>query len=280
MIATRLNLTPQGIAALRQRRQDGETYQTLAREAGLAPGELWDLLYPSQAGQAPAAKPKPAPGGEPLTERYRPRTLDQLRGQPHVVRALKRLAANPRPGALLFEGETGTGKTSAALGLAAALGCDVGQGEFGGVVSMASGEQTAEAVRETFRRMWNIPMFGSGWKVVIANEADRMSPQAETIWLDRLESIPSRTVIVFTTNAPEKLTQRFRDRCTRLTFRSGEAMLRMDALGLLEGIWRAEIGDVPDMAAVARAVAKATESGSLSFRRAVQYLAAEILERE
>jgi DNA polymerase III delta prime subunit len=72
-------------------------------------------------------------------------------------------------------------------------------------------------------------MFGSGWKVIVANEADRMTAQAETVWLDRLESLPPRTVIVFTTNYPEKLSQRLRDRCTRLVFEAqatAEVILR------------------------------------------------------
>jgi DNA polymerase III delta prime subunit len=45
-------------------------------------------------------------------------------------------------------------------------------------------------------------MVGSGWKVVIINEADRMTPQAEVMWLDGLEKLPAKTVVVFTTNNP------------------------------------------------------------------------------
>ena len=45
------------------------------------------------------------------------------------------------------------------------------------------------------------PMLGSGWKVLVCNEADRMTTSAETIWLDALEGLPPKSVIVFTTNA-------------------------------------------------------------------------------
>jgi DNA polymerase III delta prime subunit len=129
-------------------------------------------------------------------------------------------AANPYPTAFIFEGETGTGKTSAALALAVALGCDLSQKEFGGVQAIASGEQSADTVREAYRQMFNTPWHGSGWKVVIVNEADRMARPAETIWLDVLEAIPARTVIIFTTNEAARLSQRFLDRCTRLAFES------------------------------------------------------------
>ena len=65
-----------------------------------------------------------------LTAKYRPRTLAGLWGQPKVVEFLRRFAAHPYPVAYLFQGETGTGKTSAALALAAELGCAVEPGEL------------------------------------------------------------------------------------------------------------------------------------------------------
>ena len=265
------------IESMRQRRGAGESLAKLAKEVGLSWQRLWTLLD-----ARPAGVPKPPPvqavqrsaGAGPLTERYRPRTLDALFGQEPVVRMLKNFAASPYPSAFIFEGETGTGKTSAALGLAAALGCDVEQKpqEFGGVHVVASGEQTADTVRELEGRMWRTPFYGSGWKTVIVNEADRMSSAVETIWLDRLESLPPRTVIVFTTNYAGKLSQRFRDRCTRLGFESQAGKIGMDTYSLLASIWRNETGSDPDMSVIARVVEQATEDGQLSFRRAVQLL--------
>jgi len=225
------------------------------------------------------AAPRAAQGAGPLTERYRPRTLDAIRGQPDAVRVLRRFAASPYPTALMFEGETGTGKTTAALSLAEALGCDLTQkpSEFGGVCQIASGEQTADAVRDTYRMMWNCPMFGSGWKVVIVNEADRMNVAAETVWLDRLENIPARTVIVFTTNHLQKLSARFRDRSTRLTFESDAGRLRESVHDLLAAIWKAETGRAPSKKWIAGIVEGAIEDGKVSFRRAVQLLTPLVL---
>ena len=280
------NLTKERIEQLRQKRQSGATYQTLAREAGLSLEAIWGVLYPSTEATPPEPESSPLfdtptlPASAPLTERYRPTKLDQLRGQDKVVKVLRKLARRPHPCVLLFEGETGTGKTSAALALAAELGCDLGEKEFGGVINIASGEQTADAVRETCRQMWNMPMYGSGWKVVIVNEVDRMTQQAETIWLDRLEALPGKTVVVFTTNHPDKLTSRFRDRCIRLTFQSGADDLWVTCKELLSDIWRQETGQEPDKKAIARAVERAKEDGAISFRRAVQNLATDLMELE
>lgn len=207
-----------------------------------------------------------------LAEKYRPRSLRSIFGQPEVVRRLRRFAEAPYPVAFLFAGETGTGKTSAALALARELGCDLDQKELGGVQVLASGEQTAEAVRECCARMWLQPMGGSGWKVFVINEADRMHVQAETIWLDRLEDIPVRTVVVFTTNHAEKLSQRFRDRCDFLAFDSDARRIRESTRLLLARIWKAETRKQPARKRIDRIVSDATVAGRLSFRRAIQML--------
>ena len=181
-------------------------------------------------------------------------------------------AARPFPAAFLFEGETGTGKTTAAVALAAELGCDLSQKppEFGGLYVIASGEQTADTVRNIYSTLWNCPFSGSGWKVLIVNEVDRISPQAETIWLDRLERVPPQGVIVFTTNFSGKLSARFRDRCTRMAFESEAPKLKGPACELLANIWRREVGTEPNMGDVKGVVERAIEDDRLSFRRAVQ----------
>jgi len=292
---TALPITEDLLADLRQRRSAGESVKAMAAELGVTWQKLDKAIRNGirrkanrkttpargQAHKANSACLSPAPGAGPLTERYRPRSLDALFGQDAAVAFLKRFAACPYPVAFIFEGETGTGKTSAALALAAELGCDVDANppEFGGVHTVASGEQTADAVRELHGRMWRCPFSGSGWKVVIVNEADRMHAAVETIWLDRLEVLPPRTVIVFTTNFPEKLSQRFRDRCVRFGFESKASKLGMAAYGLLAGIWRHETGTDPDMTVIARIVEQATEDGQLSFRRAVQLLTPVLAEK-
>ncbi|MGH7223102.1 MAG: AAA family ATPase [Gemmataceae bacterium] len=102
-------------------------------------------------------------------------------------------------------GEAGTGKTSAALLLAEALGVQIDQAEFGGLHQIASGEQTGETVRRRMESLRCRPFFGSSWKVLVVNEADAMTPNAAFVWLDALEDLPPQTVIIFTTNAAGRI---------------------------------------------------------------------------
>jgi len=291
-------LTESVLDVLRERRSAGESLKALALElgitwqkldkairhglrldatqrtisaAGYAPEAVTTVLRPSLVVGQTGIRPS---GVGPLTEKYRPRTLDTLWGQAEIVATLRTFVANPLPTAFIFEGETGTGKSSAAMALAAELGCDLSQNppEFGGLHVIASGEQSADTVRDLHGQLASCPFFGSGWKVLIVNECDRMSVAAETVWLDRLENLPPKTVIVFTTNYAEKLSQRFRDRCTRLTFTSDAADLATSARNFVKAVWHNETGQAPPARTVADVVKRATENGKLSFRRVVQIL--------
>ena len=271
------------IEQLKQRKAAGESIKALALEVGVSWQRLWGILQnPSAAATSTSSAPQPVleinAGEQRLTERYRPHSLGGLWGQARAVKHLKRFLAKPHSTAFLFEGETGTGKTTAALALAASLGCDMDQQAFGGVHVISSGEQSAEAVRSVMERMHCIPFYGSGWKVVIVNEADRMHVAAETVWLDKLENLPPQTVIIFTTNYSERLNSRLRDRCTRLAFESDAGKIGLDATAMLCSIWRAERGGAPDMTVIARCLESAKEYGNISFRRAVQALALALEE--
>ena len=187
-----------------------------------------------------------------LTEKYRPKTLAAMRGNPLIVRMLASFVKNPCSKAFLLSGPAGTGKTSAAYAMAGDLGCDFSATpkEMGGIFEIASGELTADNVREMFRTSLAYrPFYGSGWKVLIANEADNMSNQAQFVLLDILENLPPKTVVVFTTNEPDKLPARFRQRCECHTFKTPArgfdepaTPAEIAAQALIDDVWRAELG--------------------------------------
>jgi MoxR-like ATPase len=184
-------------------------------------------------GLAPPDRPGLAP-----TERYRPRTLDQVLGQATAIERLQEFAANPYATAFLFEGETGTGKTSAALALAAELGAC----EFGGLDRIAAGQCVGDTVEKALKQLRYVPMLGSGWKVLILDEADYMvweGSKSVNIFLGALEDLPPRSVVIFTTNSVQKFPQRFLDRCERIAF-DCSAATHPGAEALIRRVWEAE----------------------------------------
>lgn len=178
------------------------------------------------------------PNGNILT-RYRPDRLSAIAGQPAVVKALAAFVANPFPTAMIFAGASGVGKTATAWALAAELGCDP---EWGGVAEIPAGKQDGKAVDELFRSLHLRPMSGSGWKVAIINEADRMTDQAEAIWLDALERLPPKSVVVFTTNNLRRLSERFRRRCEVYQFDSTSNTFRDALYALVRRVWKEQTG--------------------------------------
>lgn len=203
-----------------------------------------------------------------LAERHRPRRLADLLGQDAAAAQLTSFAAAPYTAAFMFEGPTGTGKTSAALALANELGAL----EWGGLARIKSGAMDAESVDKALDALRFTPMFqDSPWHVLVCDEADMMSPKASGLWLSALEDLPGLSVVIFTTNHPGKFQARFRDRCERVKFHADPARLDRAAQEVIDRIWRAETGDSYGSPRVAD-LPGIVEDGELSLRRAVKAL--------
>ena len=122
------------------------------------------------------------------------------------------------------------------------------------------------------RRMHLRPMGGSGWKVVIINEADRMTPQAEVMWLDGLEKLPAKTVVVFTTNNFHKLTDRFVRRCEVQRFDATSDEFHDGMVDVVRQVWKRETGR--DLDRIPRDLGKFERAGDeYSISLALQQIA-------
>jgi DNA polymerase III gamma/tau subunit len=171
-----------------------------------------------------------------LSEKYRPRDLADFVGLEKPKKVLTKFAASPFPNAaFLFVGPSGTGKTSAALAL-----CEMIGGELHHIPSQSCNVGTVE---EVTRMCHYVPRNGlKSLHVVLVDEADQMSPQAQLGFLSKLDgtAFPPQTVFIFTANNTERLQDRFLSRCMTLQFSSHG--MAQDAAKMLEKIWQAETG--------------------------------------
>jgi replication-associated recombination protein RarA len=149
---------------------------------------------------------------------------------------LAKLAASPRPGALLFIGAPGTGKTSMAYCYAREIGAEVQH--------IGSQECTVDRLREMVRMCQYVPLSG-GMHVCIVDEADCMSDAAQKYLLSKLDgSEPCpQTIWIFTCNSVERLEERFLSRTLRLEFNSYGASTEI--ADLLSRVWDAEANGAP-----------------------------------
>ena len=69
-----------------------------------------------------------------------------------------------------------------------------------------------------------------------------MSRPAEVIWLDALEHLPAKTILIFTTNDPDRLSQRFRNRCQEIEFETRTEVLAPYIRAFVEHVWYQETG--------------------------------------
>ena len=170
-----------------------------------------------------------------LYRRYRPRRFGELKGQEHVVRALRNAVANDRGGqAYMFSGPRGTGKTSAARILAKVLNCmNPEQGEpccecesclsiergtsFDVLELDAASNNGVDNIRELIERA---AMGNPGrHRVYILDEVHMLSAGAEAALLKTLEEPPPHVVFVLATTDPQKVSETIRSRTQHLQFR-------------------------------------------------------------
>jgi DNA polymerase III subunit gamma/tau len=196
-----------------------------------------------------------------LYRRFRPSTFGEVRGQDHVVLALRNAVRDGRVAhAYLFSGPRGTGKTSTARILAKSLNCtDLRDGEPCGVcascIEIAKGSSLdvheldaasnngVEAMRDLVSRA----ALGTPGrqKVYIVDEVHMLSTAASNALLKTLEEPPAHVVFVLATTDPQKVLPTIRSRTQHFEFR----LLGPETLGaLLDRVRRDAHLEVPDEA--------------------------------
>lgn len=169
-----------------------------------------------------------------LYRRYRPRRFSELKGQDHIVRALRTSVAEGREGqAYLFSGPRGTGKTTTARIMAKVLNCqNPAEGEpcceCESCLSVEAGtsydvheldaasNNGVDAMRDLIEKA-SLGTPGRH-KVYILDEVHMLSKGAEAALLKTLEEPPPHVVFVLATTDPQKMSDTIRSRTQHLQF--------------------------------------------------------------
>jgi DNA polymerase III delta prime subunit len=168
-----------------------------------------------------------------FTEKYRPSKIADFIGMSKAKKVCSKLAVDPFDSAWLFIGKSGTGKTTLALALADEMGAELHH--------IPSQGCTLDIVKDLKNRLAYMPMMGKGFHLVLVDEADQMTLQAQHMFLSLLDSTgrPKNTVFIFTCNSIERFEDRLLSRFIGKVPFSTEG-LSGDIAELLARVWENE----------------------------------------
>ncbi|TLP76924.1 DNA polymerase III subunit delta' [Nesterenkonia sphaerica] len=157
----------------------------------------------------------------------------ELVGQEAVVAQLQSAVGSGAPThAWLFTGPPGSGRSNAARAFAAALNCpEAGCGDCQSCRLVAAGSHPAvslvstenvsyriEDVRQLITTAQDRPQ-GYRWRVIVVEDADRMTERATNVLLKAIEEPPPQTVWVLCAPSPADVLVTIRSRCRHVSLR-------------------------------------------------------------
>lgn len=154
----------------------------------------------------------------PWIEKYRPKKLDDLISHKDIINTISKFVKEDRLPHLLFYGPPGTGKTSTILAVARQI---YSPNEFGSMVLElnASDDRGIGIVRENILSFASTrTIFKSGFKLVILDEADAMTRDAQNALRRVIEKFTENTRFCIICNYLSKIIPALQSRCTRFRF--------------------------------------------------------------
>lgn len=193
---------------------------------------------------------------EVWTEKYRPRTLDEVKGQKETVKNLKSFVKSGNMPHLLFAGMQGTGKTTCFLALARDL---YGENWRDNVLELnASDDRGISIVRNDIKDFARMKAMGDyPFKMIFLDEADALTRDAQQALRRTMEDYTKTVRFCLSCNYSSRLIAPIQSRCAVFRFRP---VPKEDVISLvkeiagkegltisddaLEFIYRASEGDV------------------------------------
>ncbi|CAK5283119.1 unnamed protein product [Mycena citricolor] len=185
--------------------------------------EMMDIGPFSSAGKGKGKASDPPPATEvdldtlPWVEKYRPVTLDDVVSHKDIVSTIDKFIQKNRLPHLLFYGPPGTGKTSTILAVARRI---YGKDYKKQILELnASDDRGIDVVREQIKQFAETrTLFSKGFKLIILDEADMMTQQAQAALRRVIEQYTKNVRFCIICNYVNKIAPAIQSRCTRFRF--------------------------------------------------------------
>ena len=138
-------------------------------------------------------------------EKYRPRKLSEYVGNEHLKEKVADYLKTGDVPHLLFFGKAGTGKTTLAKLIVNSISCDY-------IIINASDENNVDTVRNKVKNFASTVGF-KDTKIIILDEFDYMTPNAQAILRNLMETFSRHCRFILTCNYVEKVIDPIQSRC-------------------------------------------------------------------
>ncbi|MBU4501859.1 MAG: replication factor C small subunit [Nanoarchaeota archaeon] len=152
------------------------------------------------------------------TEKYRPQTFDEVKGQKAIIERVKAMVDQKNIGNFLFAGPAGVGKSTLALIISKQLFGDYWKQNF--LELNASDERGIDVVRHTIKDFARLKAMGDvPFKIIFLDECDSLTKDAQQALRRTMENYTSSTRFIMSCNYSSKLIDPIQSRCTVFRFK-------------------------------------------------------------
>ncbi len=156
-------------------------------------------------------------GSDIWIERYRPSSLDDIKGQDEIVERLRRYVEQDDLPNMLFAGPSGVGKTTASIAIARELYGDEWRANF--LELNASDDRGIDVVRGRIKDFARASFGGFDYRIVFLDEADSLTNDAQSALRRTMEQFSGQTRFILSCNYSSRIIDPIQSRCAVFRFR-------------------------------------------------------------
>ena len=145
------------------------------------------------------------------TEKYRPKTIAECILPERLKKPFQEYVNSGEIPNLLLSGGAGVGKTTVAKAMCEEVGCDY-------MIINGSDETGVDNVRYKIKNYASSMSLAGGRKVIIVDEADYLSPNAQAAFRNVIEEFAGNCSFIFTCNFKNKIIEPLHSRCANVEF--------------------------------------------------------------
>jgi DNA polymerase III delta prime subunit len=153
-------------------------------------------------------------------EKYRPQKIDDCILPDALKNMFQEFAKNKEVPNLILSGTAGVGKTTIARALCDEIGCDY-------IVINGSDDRGIAVIQNQVKNYATSMSLTGGRKVVILDEADNLTPDAQKALRGIIEEVSVNCSFIFTCNFKNRIMEAIHSRCSVIDFKANGSKVKM-----------------------------------------------------